>query len=60
VTAAWEAVKKAKIAVQAVIDEAAESIAADSSAGPGVKKGSSTAVGGCCEAEESLATSPDR
>ena len=59
VTAAWEAVKKAKAAVQAVIDEAAESIAADSSAGPGVKKGSSTAVGGCCEAEESLATSPD-
>ena len=37
VTAAWEAVKKAKIAVQAVIDEAAESRAADSSAGPGVK-----------------------
>ena len=37
VMAAWEAVKKAKIAVQAVIDEAAESRAADSSAGPGVK-----------------------
>ena len=37
VTAAWEAVKKAKAAVQAVIDEAAESRAADSSAGPGVK-----------------------
>ena len=37
VMAAWEAVKKAKAAVQAVIDEAAESRAADSSAGPGVK-----------------------
>ena len=37
VMAAWEAVKKAKTEVQAVIDEAAESRAADSSAGPGVK-----------------------